>query len=296
MHTSLLVAAADGTVTTWDVSTQKLMHRFQLPTTLLTCMGVDWKCGLGFACTDEGVVWKCDLRSGVRERWMSLDAAILACCVCPEKRWLALSKANNEIAVVSYRGAEFSRTIRFRATGIARWRFRDGWTTTAGAGAFAIAFDPTGEHVAAGCVDNVIRVFSTETWKRVAELQGHTGGPWESGIFALAFDADGTRLISGGRDKTVRIWDWEQKIERCQFNGHANTVVDVAFLADSDRVISSSADGSAFLWQIGAPTPLRVLGERTRFVAAVTANARANRVWTAGWDGVVRPLNSHPSR
>ncbi len=56
--------------------------------------------------------------------------------------------------------------------------------------------------LAAGCVDNTIRLFDIASRRQVAELHGHTGY-----VHSVAWSPDGTRLVSGSGDGTVRVWD-----------------------------------------------------------------------------------------
>jgi WD40 repeat protein len=63
----------------------------------------------------------------------------------------------------------------------------------------AVAFDPTGEYLAAAGLDGVVRVWQGSRLRRV--LAGHKGG-----VYAVTFGLDG-RLVSAGSDGTIRTWD-----------------------------------------------------------------------------------------
>ncbi len=65
-----------------------------------------------------------------------------------------------------------------------------------------IAIHPTKPEMAIGYSDNFIRVFSTETFALVQEIEAHSNS-----VFALDYSPDGKYLLSGGRDALLKIWD-----------------------------------------------------------------------------------------
>jgi WD40 repeat protein len=56
--------------------------------------------------------------------------------------------------------------------------------------------------LAAGCLDESIRLWSVETGEELGRLTGHSGV-----VVSLAFSPDGQRLVSGSRDSTALVWD-----------------------------------------------------------------------------------------
>lgn len=64
-----------------------------------------------------------------------------------------------------------------------------------------LAFPPDGKHLFAACSDGELRVFETESGKKVVAVKEHKGD-----VFTVAFSPDGKQLLTVGRD-AVKVWD-----------------------------------------------------------------------------------------
>lgn len=76
-------------------------------------------------------------------------------------------------------------------------------------------------------------------------------------VTCAAFSPDGKMVATGGYDNRVRVWDPESGIELCAPLGdgrihHTQRVRSVVFNADGTRVLSTSDDGNAVLWDVAA--------------------------------------------
>jgi len=70
------------------------------------------------------------------------------------------------------------------------------------AGISSIALSPEDDLLAAGCFDNVIRLWNTNTGDLVGRLCGHTDA-----VYSVTFSIDGRRLFSGGLDNSLKCWN-----------------------------------------------------------------------------------------
>jgi WD40 repeat protein len=68
-------------------------------------------------------------------------------------------------------------------------------------GVDAVAFAPDGTLIASGNVDNLVRLWQTQTGKIWRTLTGHS-----SGVTSVAFSPDGVLVASGSWDGTVCLW------------------------------------------------------------------------------------------
>ncbi len=110
---------------------------------------------------------------------------------------------------------------------------------------FAAAFHPSGERLATGAADGLVRVFEVATGKEVLSLGSHSD--W---VFDLAWNADGTRLASASRDKTAKVFDAEKGKLLFSFSEHEAAVHGVAMDRAGKHVVSAGEDDRVFRWRI----------------------------------------------
>ena len=70
------------------------------------------------------------------------------------------------------------------------------------AGVTSVAISPSGQIVAAGSLDTVVRIWDVATGVLVGRLRGH-----RDSVYSVAFTPDGKGLVSGSLDKTLKFWD-----------------------------------------------------------------------------------------
>jgi len=98
-------------------------------------------------------------------------------------------------------------------------------------GVDAVAFAPDGTLIASGNVDNLVRLWQTQTGKLWRTLTGHS-----SGVTSVAFSPDSTLVASGSWDGTVRLWQVQTGATLRTLTGHDNLVTSVAFSPDGALV------------------------------------------------------------
>lgn len=70
------------------------------------------------------------------------------------------------------------------------------------AGVTSVALSPDGRILAAGSLDNHIRIWDASTGSRLDKLRGH-----KDSVYSVVFAPDASWLVSGSLDKTLKIWD-----------------------------------------------------------------------------------------
>jgi len=161
-------------------------------------------------------------------------------------------------------------------------------------GIASVSLSPNARFLAAACLDNVIRVWDTETQQLLKSLDGHSDS-----VFSIAFSADGKQVVSGSLDHTLRLWDLEQgglnslegvaskraasarKSSACSstaFRGHEDFVVSVSFTGDNKYLLSGSKDRSVMFWDVRKNTnPVLTLRGHRNSVISVACSSRATK-------------------
>ena len=108
-----------------------------------------------------------------------------------------------------------------------------------------VAFSPTGDLLAAGSDDNLIRLWKTADYSLLNTLEGHTDF-----VNGITFSPDGSLLVSGSHDKSLGIWAVKigQLLKRLP--GHQQVVLRVAVNPSGTLIASISWDGTVRLWGV----------------------------------------------
>jgi len=119
-----------------------------------------------------------------------------------------------------------------------------------------------GDLLAAGCPDEIIRVFTMGDDEPTHELSGHADP-----VMALRFAAGGKQLVSASLDKTVRVWDAENGVVLDLLQGHDEPILAVA--CAGNRIVSGSADRTLRLWSLtGGGSVLTLRGDEDPLAGA----------------------------
>jgi serine/threonine protein kinase len=116
-----------------------------------------------------------------------------------------------------------------------------------------VAFSPDGLLAVSGSggptldgSDNSVRLWDIVSGCEVRRWVGHTD--W---VRSVAFSLDGHRVLSGSDDETVRLWSSNRDEEVYRAEGHAWSVLSVAFLRNG-LAISGSDDQTIRVWALPA--------------------------------------------
>jgi WD40 repeat protein/tRNA A-37 threonylcarbamoyl transferase component Bud32 len=154
--------------------------------------------------------------------------------------------------------------------------------------AWAVTFDPSGEHLVSGSHDKTIIVWDTRTWSQLGVLHGH-----QYRVFALAISPDGRQLISGAGEPTspyrgeVFLWDGLLGRSKRVLPGALAAVPSLALAADGRLLALGSFDMDAWVYDLHtSEKPLHQF-EHPRVVPAVALNPGGDRLATASYDGMI---------
>ncbi len=147
---------------------------------------------------------------------------------------------------------------------------------------YGCSFSPDGKRFITTGYDNTLRLYSTQTFKEIRQLEGHAGK-----VFCVAFSADGQRAVSGGFDGTVRLWDLSTGQAKT-FEGHKDYVRSVAISADGKWLLSGGDDRTVRLWNVATGKEERTLPGHDHTVWCIAISRDGKRALSASLDKTVR--------
>jgi WD40 repeat protein len=109
----------------------------------------------------------------------------------------------------------------------------------------AVAFHPSGKHVATAGWDGTVQLWKVPTGERDGDPLDHKGR-----IMSTAFmpGKDSRTILTGGADRLVHFWDWETGQKGDKTLPHPNEVTCVRISPDGDLILTGCSDGSAQRW------------------------------------------------
>ncbi len=154
-----------------------------------------------------------------------------------------------------------------------------------------VAVSPDGKRFVTGGLGGTARLWDAATGKEIGEFQ--TAGQY---IFAAAFSPDGKRVALGTNDRPAYVkifdvatgklaWEYRSRIEGGKTQGHEDAVLSVAFSRDGKRLLTSSYDNTARLWDLEKGTELRVFRGHDWWVWSAAFSPDEHWIVTASQDG-----------
>ena len=188
----------------------------------------------------------------------------------------------------------------------------------------AAVFDPTGDVVATGDFDGVVRLWAADTGaprgelrvpgepfpvtgvafsgdgSRLAAARGSQAVVWdvrtgsvvfqrtqEEPVQSIAFSADGRHVAGGDVAGVTRVWNLRSG-DAVEFRGHEGTIASLAFSPDGASLVTASEDETGAIWDARTGTSIAALRGHDGLVlgAAFTPDGRA--VVTGSTDKTIR--------
>jgi WD40 repeat protein len=112
----------------------------------------------------------------------------------------------------------------------------------------SIAYNEKTGLIAAGCRDNLVRLWDADSGELLHTLAGHDRIPGD-----LAFSPDGHLLVTGGWDNRILIWDMTDKPRPTvivALTRHEGWIQSISFSPDGKAMISAGNDKRVILWQV----------------------------------------------
>jgi WD40 repeat protein/tRNA A-37 threonylcarbamoyl transferase component Bud32 len=124
------------------------------------------------------------------------------------------------------------------------------------------AFSPDGSKLAVVSWDHTGSIFDCATWREETKLRG-MGRPR-----GICWSADGESVVTTDEATAARVWYAGARRHLPVLEGHGDRVIGAAFLEDGEKVLTTSVDGKARIFDAATGALLRALDHGKPLVAA----------------------------
>jgi len=249
-------ASYDGYVKLWQVSTEQSFREiFAGPTKLLYAVSYNPPGTLIAAVTSSGsiLIWN-DKGEELCRYEAHKQASIYRLHWHPTYPMIATG-GSDQFAVIT--------DVSTISKPMCKTRFRHPGTV------IGVQFDPSGEYLATGCQDGIVRVFRIQTEIMERELTGHLGKVFNVTWHPLVANV----LASGSDDKTIRIWDAMKNEQLRTLQGHTSYVRALVWHTECPHIIiSGSWDATIRVWNVASETCMQVCPQHQADVYGMVAH------------------------
>jgi WD40 repeat protein len=109
----------------------------------------------------------------------------------------------------------------------------------------SIAWSPDGSVLAAGSLDEKVRLWNPDTGKIVRSFGNST---FNELINSISWSPDSTQLACASSSSNVLVWNLNEEDQWRYFSGHTTYVHAVAWSPDGARIASADESGSVRVW------------------------------------------------
>ncbi len=163
--------------------------------------------------------------------------------------------------------------------------------TTNGDIILSLDWHPSGNWLAGGFHDNMIRIWDTSRsiWIYTICIEDHSDS-----IYSVRWNQDGTRLASGSVDGTIRIWDAsnisaDRSLKCVHVLHNPSQIYTIDWHPRGTCLASGSTDGKVRIWDLTVSIPTHhVLRGHTSLVAFVRWNSSGTQLASASHDLTIR--------
>ncbi len=145
----------------------------------------------------------------------------------------------------------------------------------------AVRFSPDGSQILTASRDGTTKIWDANTGKLVNSLDKET-----SQLYTAEFDTKGTKIATA-TDSGVKIWDFSGQL-LATLVGHSGHINSVSFNPDSTKIVTTSDDATAKIWDVSTGNLLASLEGHKGNVYWAEFNSAGNKVVTASSDNTAK--------
>lgn len=144
--------------------------------------------------------------------------------------------------------------------------------------AFSNAISPNDQHVAIGCSDGKLKIYTLIGGQLLHDIPAHLNY-----VTTVSYSPNGNRIVTGGNDNLVKIWDnTGALLFTC--SGHMHDITQVKVSSDNLYVVSASKDKTIKVWDINTGALLRTINAHTNWVNGIDISPDASKVVSVSSD------------
>jgi WD40 repeat protein len=289
--------SADGTAILWNIANGQIVRSFVGHADCVNQVAVSvdghWLASAG----SDGTLRIWEISTGkeiVKLENRELGVSVTSVAFSPDGKWLATGLSTR------FQGSQLLPAyIRIRRTGswdqdrTIPWRINNTFTAlrnfkgTYGISSIAFSADSKlilGTGIGEVSQNKEVRIFEVLNGSLMQTFQGNNN------LLTAKFSPDARLLAVGGVDKLIEFVDPSLGKRILNLSGHESSISDLAFSPDAKYLLSTSADGTARLWNMPAATLRLSLTGRIQAKASLALTPTGFIV--GGEGGIVQAWNT----
>ena len=144
-------------------------------------------------------------------------------------------------------------------------------------------FSFNGNLLAAGSLNNSIKIFNINNGKLMNTFYGHTDT-----VTHVEFSPNGHLMVSSSDDGTIKIWDVVSGKELKSLKGHSTFVKTVIFTLDGKNLISAGNDRKIRVWDVSTGQQQKVLSGHEDCIFSLDLSSDGNLLASGDANGEIK--------
>jgi WD40 repeat protein/serine/threonine protein kinase len=145
-----------------------------------------------------------------------------------------------------------------------------------------LSIAPNGFVAASGGLDRTIRLWDMATGKSLGRAET------DSDVYSVVVSPDGRYVLTGQSGNQIVLWDSKSLKALRTFEGHGNTVTNIALATDGRTFLSASSDKTIKLWDLTLGKEMRTYSGHHDKVRAVAFSPDGKRMLSGSFDQTMK--------